>query len=215
MIEMSPTMERAKADLKPTPEAEAAYRQANEVPRGRPRANRPRARRSRIVKKRPVVMAAGQWFAQWVNVGQPYLLTRTKRVLTWAVYNAYQVYVMARTLLGGRVDEHQFVARMIVCRGCQSLQKRLVRKSPFVKLYCGSCGCPQWRLSELHRKNRFLKWECPGDKHERIDDPPEWLVMILEEQAWAADPPDDAEAVHGHSPPGQPDFGQPKRGCGG
>jgi hypothetical protein len=29
------------------------------------------------------------------------------------------------------------------------------------RLYCGACGCGNWRLAELHTKLRFHNLECP------------------------------------------------------
>lgn len=233
MIQMQPTMARARDQLKP-PETSQPTGPVlpppamSSIERARSLENRSRGRRSRIIKRRPFVLAVAQWLAKWVNAGRPQVLTRTKRLLWWMAYNGHQVYAMLRTLIGGRVDAQKFSARMVACEDCPSLQKRLVRKRPFVKLYCGSCGCPQWWLSELgpirseHKgrrflryKNQLLKWECPLDKHERLDDPPEWAGIIEEDRLWTAETSSEDEAVVVGMPADRQGFGEPKRPCGG
>lgn len=233
MIQMQPTMARARDQLKP-PESDRAAAPLTSPPgmssieRTRTLEHRPRGRRSRIIKRRPFVLTVAQWSAKWVNAGRPQVFVRTKRLLWWMAYNGHQVYVMLRTLIGGRIDAQKFVVRMVACDACPSLQKRLVRKRPFVKLYCGSCGCPQWWLSELgpirseHKgrrilryKNQLLKWECPLNKHERLDDPPEWAGIIEEERLWTEVTPNEDEAVAMVPVADRQGFGQPKRPCGG
>lgn len=158
---------------------------------------RPNKRQSRIVRKPSAIPFMARWATMWINAGHPKLFIRTKRALAWLAYSGYQFYMMARALVGGRISHEQFAARMVVCEGCPSQQKRLVYKRPFVKLFCGSCGCPQWWLSELgpvgdkprrrptrRYKNYLLKWECPHDKHERLGDPPAWAGIIEEEAQW-------------------------------
>lgn len=223
-IRMPPTMERAKEGLKPPPEAErmfieqASQRLAGEIQKDRFPAKQPRKRRSRITGKRSTVLAITQWAAKWASAGHPRLLTRTKRLLWWTAYHTWQVYAMVRALIGGRIDDQEFAARMAVCEDCQSLQKQLVRRSPFVKLYCGSCGCPQWSLAELRRKNRLLKWECPLNKHERLDDPTEWAAIIEDDRQWTEETPSENETVALGMPVVRQGFGQPSQArqpCGG
>ena len=222
MIQMQPAMRRSKEGLKPPPETEGrpvtAAPPLSSIERIRPSTPRPKGRQLRIVKKRPMVLSVVQWWAKYVNAGRPQTLVRTKRLLWWFAYISYQVYAMTRTLLGGRIDAQKFGARIVICEDCQSLQKRLVRKRPFVKLYCGSCGCPQWWLSELRRKNRLLKWECPQNKHERLDDPAEWEGVIVAETRWTEEPPgENTTGPTATLAEFQRDFGpvKMKRPCGG
>ena len=224
MIRTQPSMTRAREDLKPPPEPEvektvnepAPRRVASQAQTDHLPTNGAKGRQSRIVKKRPAVLAGAQWAAKWVNAGRPQVLVRTKRLLWWVAYNSYQAYAMVRVLVGGRIDEHDFAARMHACTDCQSLQIRLIHKQPFIKLYCGSCGCPQWQLSELRRKNRFRKWECPRNLHARLDDPAEWTAIIEAERLWAEQPVEDGPQLAAVDPLATPTaFEQPRRPCGG
>jgi hypothetical protein len=39
------------------------------------------------------------------------------------------------------------------------------------KKYCGACGCPKWRLSELKTKLRFARLNCPLKKWSAYEQP--------------------------------------------
>ena len=59
--------------------------------------------------------------------------------------------------LGEGVSLDESRKRLNVCMGCEHLKKEN-------GLYCGACGCPQWRYSELTRKTRMLEATCPVGK---------------------------------------------------
>lgn len=61
----------------------------------------------------------------------------------------------ARAVTGQRADDATVHRRMAACGECD----RLVRDGD--ALYCGACGCPNWRLSELRTKLRFVNLTCP------------------------------------------------------
>lgn len=173
-----------------------AQQAADETRKPLPMKKRPNKRRSRIIEKRSIVLIAAQWIASVVNTGHPHLFARTKRLLSWMAFDSYQAYMLIRAIVGGRIDAQTYAARMTSCRACPSLQKRLVRKRPFIRLYCGSCACPQWRLAELRRhKNWLFKWKCPLNKHEKLGDPPEWKPIIEKEELWMKEVPDEDETV--------------------
>lgn len=62
---------------------------------------------------------------------------------------------------GPRCTDDQFESRLSICRVCE------FRRVDGEKEYCGACGCPQWRLSELSTKLRFSNLSCPLT-------PPKW-----------------------------------------
>lgn len=124
------------------------------------------------------------WLLKHLNAGYPKLFVRSKAFLSWIVRLPLRAWGLGRASAGRRVDQNEYEKRMVACGECQSMQIYLIRKAPFKKLYCGSCGCPRSPVSELHYKNRLLKWECPLNKHERLDDPREWKRVIIAEQQW-------------------------------
>jgi hypothetical protein len=63
-----------------------------------------------------------------------------------------------RAVTGSKTTEAVFAERMRICSQCPHL-----RQSDG-KLYCGACGCGQWRLAELSKKLRFANLECPKGK---------------------------------------------------
>jgi len=62
------------------------------------------------------------------------------------------------TVTSGKVDEETCRQRLAICQGCGYL------KRDGDHLYCGAYGCPQWPMSELHRKLRFASLRCPKGK---------------------------------------------------
>lgn len=66
-------------------------------------------------------------------------------------------------ITGPDVSDAVYEQRLDICREntCGHLQQDKD------KLYCGACGCPRWRLAELHTKLRHANLECPCD-------PPLW-----------------------------------------
>lgn len=59
---------------------------------------------------------------------------------------------------GPSCSDSVFDARIRTCRGCEFMRR------DGDKEYCGSCGCPNWRLSELSTKLRFANLSCPVGK---------------------------------------------------
>lgn len=175
----------------------------------------PAERWMRIIRHTSTGGAITNWLFRCVNAGHPKVFTRSKALLSWAIRLPLRGWQLGRAYSGPRVSLDEFQKRMAVCEDCQSMQLRLIRESPFTELYCSSCRCPRWRASELRYKNRLLSWECPANKHERLNDPPEWAALIENERTWAKTAPDEAEVTPVPAPPMRQDFGQPKRGCGG
>jgi hypothetical protein len=70
---------------------------------------------------------------------------------------------------GPKVSDAVFAERLAICRSNQCGYLRTDGEH----LYCGACGCPKWRLAELHTKLRFANLECPSDPPfwSRIDSP--------------------------------------------
>lgn len=67
------------------------------------------------------------------------------------------------TVTGGRCSEADFTKRLTVwCRNCDL---RIVEGD---KEYCGGCGCPHWRMSELSTQLRFAEFECPIGKFGKV-----------------------------------------------
>lgn len=171
-----------------------------------PNGKQPSKRWMRLARRPSIGDIATTWSVRHVNAGYPRVLVRFKSLATWTIRLPLRGWRLGRAVIGPKVSLDDFGKRMAVCGDCQSMQKRLVRKSPFVKLYCGSCGCPRWPLSELDRtagdlrrrrppgKNWLLKWTCPLNKHERLDDPPEWKDIIEKERKWAEPKPEPADS---------------------
>lgn len=110
---------------------------------------------------------------QWL-IRQVMLTGRVKRLLLWLP----TVYLQTRSFLkawswGRKVSMPAYNLRMIACDTCPA---KLVRIYPMThkdgkpgytgKEYCGRCGCPEWRLSELQVKNKMVGWKCPLRRHE-------------------------------------------------
>lgn len=130
------------------------------------------------------------WMLTHLNVGHPKMLTRTKTCLSWLLRVPLRLWRLVRILTGPRIDQAAFDKRMAVCNECPSMQIRLLHKAPFTKRYCGPCNCWHWLPAELDRvKNWLLRWKCPQNKHERLDDPPEWAGIIAEEREWVKPEP--------------------------
>jgi len=69
-----------------------------------------------------------------------------------------QAASLARAVAGKRADGAVFSERMTICMKCGE------RKDVNGKHYCGACGCPKWKLSELGQKLRFSGYHCPAGK---------------------------------------------------
>lgn len=92
-----------------------------------------------------------QWFVEWI----PKFAT-----FVW-------------TVIGPRVPPYVHAKRMSICADCRMRTLVIQRptaqdiktQEPRFKEYCGGCGCPKWRMSELRTKNRFARWQCPRKLH--------------------------------------------------
>lgn len=64
-----------------------------------------------------------------------------------------------RVVTGPQCSPEEFACRMAACQSnaCGHL------KTADGKVYCGACGCPKWKLAELHTKLWFKRLECPAD----------------------------------------------------
>jgi len=60
-----------------------------------------------------------------------------------------------KVVSGPKVEDEVFAARMATCSECPAV-KRVDER-----LYCGACGCTNWRLAELTRKLRYARLKCP------------------------------------------------------
>jgi len=92
---------------------------------------------------------------------------RTVRLLSWFVMLYPRVRLFALTMLSGFVDKETYERRMESCADCDRHLKRIVKAEPelVTKSYCMQCGCPEWALSQLKRKNWFKGWKCPARRH--------------------------------------------------
>jgi len=71
----------------------------------------------------------------------------------------WRSWSMLRAVLGPRVTDAEYVARMVACGECPQ------RVDVGSKKYCGPCRCPHWILSRLDKKNHFRRWRCPEGRH--------------------------------------------------
>jgi len=81
-------------------------------------------------------------------------------------------------IFGPRVSREQWLKRMDACADCPALRIRLpARPDGQAKYYCASCGCPDWPLSELSRKNYYARHQCPLGRHPAETDwVSEWIA---------------------------------------
>lgn len=63
----------------------------------------------------------------------------------------------AEAVTGPKVSPEEFERRMAICKSNRC--GHLIDEDG--KFYCGACGCPRWRKSELHEKLWFARLECP------------------------------------------------------
>ena len=96
----------------------------------------------------------------WLRSGFLRAISMTLAMIAMlAVERLWRVRLFFLWLMSPRVDDATFRAREGVCDGCEKLQRSNGAR------YCGACGCPKWRFSELSRKNRRLGHNCPLGKH--------------------------------------------------
>lgn len=78
---------------------------------------------------------------------------------------ASMAFGCADALTGGRCPPEVTEARLAICRVCEKL------KTDDNKMYCGACGCPKWKLSELSTKLTFARLNCPLRKWSAYEQP--------------------------------------------
>lgn len=83
----------------------------------------------------------------------------TAKVVFGCWRTGWRAWSMFRTIVGGRVTDDAYVARMVACGQCHD------RVDVGEKKYCGPCRCPHWILSRLDKKNRYKRWRCPEGRH--------------------------------------------------
>lgn len=72
----------------------------------------------------------------------------------------WNVRLFAFWFFSKRVSDIEYRDRMSDCGGCDSMTIDADGKK-----WCGSCGCPHWRYSELTVKNRYAGHNCPRGIH--------------------------------------------------
>lgn len=65
---------------------------------------------------------------------------------------------------GPQASKETFQQRLSIC---ESNTCGRLKKLENGQAFCGACGCPKWKLAELHTKLRFAHLACPKD-------PPLW-----------------------------------------
>jgi hypothetical protein len=152
----------------------------------KPRRPRLDAQRYQVVQ--PWDIRLHRWIRSWWIYESDYAKTVSqtawiRRVRFWifgyknATYGQYEKarkFVIAVT--GGTTSEHEHAMRMAVCYRCPSLRVRLKKNPGGDKLYCGSCGCANWMLSELRVKNRLRRHYCPENRHHGTAYPYAWVL---------------------------------------
>jgi len=123
----------------------------------------------------PRYVLAWQWFGRRILYGGPVRSWVMKRsyVLRWLHGMVPQVAKFLHAILGPRVSEIEYQERMLACNKCDMrvIQIQRIKEKDRVsgtvrtKEYCGGCGCGQWHMSELKRKNALANWRCPMRKH--------------------------------------------------
>ncbi len=85
-----------------------------------------------------------------------------------ALTKAQKIRQFFRVTWGKLVVEDVFRERMVVCEKCPAVRRENER------LYCGACGCWQWRLAELTRKLWYAKLPCPNNRFTPVTDRRLW-----------------------------------------
>jgi hypothetical protein len=64
---------------------------------------------------------------------------------------------------GGKVEPDIWRQRITACARCPKREEVQLRYG--VRMYCGMCGCPRWRMSELKRATQYKLWICNLGRH--------------------------------------------------
>lgn len=105
-----------------------------------------------------------------------------RRPVVWTLMLYPNVYGFVVAVTGGRVEAGEYEQRNGECAMCDGRVQRPPRwwscwwsevsgKTPKHRHYCGPCGCPEWFMAELRRKNRWQKHYCPRENHDATDYP--------------------------------------------
>lgn len=95
-------------------------------------------------------MDAGEWLAKFgiiVNQATHKIEQMTQKAVEFG-----------KTITSGVADPEVVQHRLEVCDTCEFCKKE------GDNWYCNTCGCPNWKLSELHVKTKFINLKCPKGK---------------------------------------------------
>ena len=139
----------------------------------------------RYVRHVPTDVRAWRWLATWLVVPSDRdprnrWFPRWRRI-KFALARSYpNARDFLGAVLGRRVRGVEYATRQNACDACPFLRIRLpARPSGKFRRYCAACGCPDWPLSELSRKNRFAGWRCPRGRHPKPED---WAARWIRER---------------------------------
>src|SRR3972149_3952710 len=110
---------------------------------------------------------AGFWV--WLLIGsfENRKALRRMRILRWLGIGTYGLIRSFLTaFFSRRINDAAWQKRMEKCLSCERLIVEVRKRDASKRLFCAQCGCPNWFMSALTRKNRYKKWYCPMRKHE-------------------------------------------------
>ncbi|MHC4545909.1 MAG: hypothetical protein ACYSYL_15550, partial [Planctomycetota bacterium] len=115
------------------------------------------------------------WWAGWLIVptdSDPNFrfFYRWRRFKRWLAASYPRARSFVSVIAGPRVSPYEFDERQRACDSCLYLRVRLPATrseadAGGIRRYCATCGCPDWRYSELSRKNRYARHRCPKNLH--------------------------------------------------
>jgi len=91
-----------------------------------------------------------------------------RRFMLWLLRIPPRAYRFQSVAFSGKICDDRIDERDAICDACEFL--KYARNG---HRYCGSCGCPNWRLSRLEFKNSREANHCPQRKH-----PGEYVQLI-------------------------------------
>jgi len=138
---------------------------------------------------------AGFWVWLLVGSGANRTAVRRWRILRWLGIGSYGlVRSFLTAFFSRRIDDAAWKKRMESCLSCERLVVEVRKRDNTKRLFCAQCGCPNWFMSALPRKNRYKKWHCPLRRHEgqypeqaleRARE--EWIVLSTEKYKRTSD----------------------------
>lgn len=136
----------------------------------------------RYVRHVPWDIRLHNWAASWAITPRddaPGWFPRWTRFKRWARTVYPRVRKFIKVIWGGRTTDTEAAERDRICDTCPVLRIRLpARPEGRIRRFCGSCGCPDWPLSELSYKNTLARHRCPHGKH---PGPPDWATELIEQ----------------------------------